>query len=131
MSNLAKSTPPHSYTAISAPLTFLLLACVFLFCCCLFVFEVFFFHFSGYFPLMLVMENTTNPSNIPHYLLRGDPFASRLSREADFVAAFYICIIGQSPTQINSFTAGIPQTECRFSRKCLMNVILFILLQAF
>ncbi|XP_013873352.1 opsin-5 [Austrofundulus limnaeus] len=43
---------------------------------------------------MLVMENTTYPSNIPHYLLRGDPFASRLSREADFVAAFYICIIG-------------------------------------
>ncbi|XP_060907360.1 opsin-5 [Labrus mixtus] len=45
---------------------------------------------------MAVMENETwtHPSHIPHYLLRGDPFASRLSREADIVAAFYICIIG-------------------------------------
>uniref|UniRef100_H3C3V3 G-protein coupled receptors family 1 profile domain-containing protein n=1 Tax=Tetraodon nigroviridis TaxID=99883 RepID=H3C3V3_TETNG len=31
---------------------------------------------------------------VPHYLLRGDPFASRLSKEADIVAAFYIFIIG-------------------------------------
>uniref|UniRef100_A0A3B4U045 Opsin-5 n=1 Tax=Seriola dumerili TaxID=41447 RepID=A0A3B4U045_SERDU len=45
---------------------------------------------------MAVMENETwpHPSFVPHYLLRGDPFASRLSREADMVAAFYICIIG-------------------------------------
>ncbi|KAM4713243.1 opsin-5 isoform 3-T3 [Anableps anableps] len=45
---------------------------------------------------MAVMENTTwpYPSYVPHYLLRGDPFASRLSREADIIAAFYICIIG-------------------------------------
>uniref|UniRef100_A0A0F8BCX0 Opsin-5 n=1 Tax=Larimichthys crocea TaxID=215358 RepID=A0A0F8BCX0_LARCR len=45
---------------------------------------------------MTVMENETWPhsSYIPHYLLRGDPFASKLSREADIVAAFYICIIG-------------------------------------
>ncbi|XP_040920627.1 opsin-5 [Toxotes jaculatrix] len=45
---------------------------------------------------MAVMENETwpHPSYVPHYLLRGDPFASRLSREADIVAAFYICIIG-------------------------------------
>ncbi|KAM6915531.1 LOW QUALITY PROTEIN: opsin-5 [Xenentodon cancila] len=42
------------------------------------------------------MENTTWPHSlyVPHYLLRDDPFASRLSREADIVAAFYICIIG-------------------------------------
>ncbi|XP_068609940.1 opsin-5 [Brachionichthys hirsutus] len=40
------------------------------------------------------MENETQPSHSRHYLLRGDPFASRLSREADFIAAFYICIIG-------------------------------------
>lgn len=47
---------------------------------------------------MAVMENETwpHPSYVPHYLLRGDPFSSRLSREADIVAAFYICIIGQS-----------------------------------
>lgn len=47
--------------------------------------------------LMEVMENETwtDSSYVPHYLLRGDPFASRLSREADIVAALYICIIGQ------------------------------------
>lgn len=47
--------------------------------------------------LMDVMENETwtHSSYVPHYLLRGDPFASRLSKEADIVAAFYICIIGQ------------------------------------
>ncbi|XP_062323488.1 opsin-5 [Osmerus eperlanus] len=45
---------------------------------------------------MSVLENETSrvSSYVPHYLLRGDPFASRLSREADIVAAFYICIIG-------------------------------------
>lgn len=47
-------------------------------------------------PLMAGMTNETwtHSSYVPHYLLRGDPFASRLSREADIVAAFYICIIG-------------------------------------
>uniref|UniRef100_A0A3Q3LEM4 Opsin-5 n=1 Tax=Mastacembelus armatus TaxID=205130 RepID=A0A3Q3LEM4_9TELE len=45
---------------------------------------------------MTAMENETWPQSlyVPHYLLRGDPFASRLSREADIVAASYICIIG-------------------------------------
>ncbi|XP_078131302.1 opsin-5 [Sander vitreus] len=45
---------------------------------------------------MAVMENETlaHPAYLPHYLLRGDPFASRLSREADIIAAFYICFIG-------------------------------------
>lgn len=43
------------------------------------------------------MENATQThSYIPHYLLRDDPFASKLSKEADIVAAFYICIIGKS-----------------------------------
>lgn len=55
------------------------------------------FFYRTLMPLMAVMENETwiQPSNIPHYLLHGDPFASRLSREADIVAALYICIIGQ------------------------------------
>lgn len=63
----------------------------------------FFLHSTGYSPLMAVMENTTWPhsSYVPHYLLRGDPFASRLSKEADIVAAFYICIIGQPLTERN------------------------------
>lgn len=46
--------------------------------------------------LMAIMENVTQPhSYIPHYLLRDDPFASKLSKEADIVAAFYICIVGK------------------------------------
>ncbi|KAF7231494.1 transcript variant X3 [Nothobranchius furzeri] len=47
-------------------------------------------------PLMAVMANSTwpYPVFVPHYLLPGDPFASKLSREADILAAFYICIIG-------------------------------------
>ncbi|XP_060948061.1 opsin-5 [Limanda limanda] len=40
------------------------------------------------------MANETWPSYASHHLLHGDPFASKLSREADIVAAFYICIIG-------------------------------------
>ncbi|XP_028296159.1 opsin-5 [Gouania willdenowi] len=40
---------------------------------------------------MDVMENI---SYVPHYLLHGDPFASKLSKEADIIAGFYICIIG-------------------------------------
>ncbi|KAF7231493.1 opsin-5 isoform X2 [Nothobranchius furzeri] len=45
---------------------------------------------------MAVMANSTwpYPVFVPHYLLPGDPFASKLSREADILAAFYICIIG-------------------------------------
>lgn len=53
-----------------------------------------FFDSSGRSLLVVAMENETR-SYLPHYLLRGDPFASRLSKEADIVAAFYICIIGQ------------------------------------
>lgn len=43
------------------------------------------------------MENETSaPSGyVPHYLLLGDPFASKLSKEADIVAAFYILFIGE------------------------------------
>ncbi|XP_029486574.2 opsin-5 [Oncorhynchus nerka] len=39
-------------------------------------------------------ETSARPDYAPHYLLEGDPFASKLSKEADIVAAFYICIIG-------------------------------------
>ncbi|KAM9551992.1 opsin-5-like isoform 2-T3 [Salvelinus alpinus] len=39
-------------------------------------------------------ETSARPDYVPHYLLAGDPFASKLSKEADIVAAFYICIIG-------------------------------------
>ncbi|XP_055042971.1 opsin-5 [Misgurnus anguillicaudatus] len=42
------------------------------------------------------MENETSAASgyVPHYLLRGDPFASKLSKEADIVAALYILIVG-------------------------------------
>ncbi|KAI1897585.1 hypothetical protein AGOR_G00084780 [Albula goreensis] len=45
---------------------------------------------------MALPENGTASlsSYVPHYLLSGDPFASKLSKEADIVAAFYICIVG-------------------------------------
>ncbi|CAL8312443.1 unnamed protein product [Lota lota] len=39
-------------------------------------------------------ESLGPPDYLPHYLLRGDPFASRLSPLADILAAFYIGIIG-------------------------------------
>ncbi|KAG9347581.1 hypothetical protein JZ751_005151, partial [Albula glossodonta] len=44
---------------------------------------------------MALPENGTASlsSYVPHYLLSGDPFASKLSKEADIVAAFYICIV--------------------------------------
>ncbi|XP_051816633.1 opsin-5 isoform X2 [Acanthochromis polyacanthus] len=57
---------------------------------------------------MAVMENVTWPhqSYVPHYLLRGDPFASKLSREADIIAALYIFIIvtGKPFFVISSFS---------------------------
>ncbi|XP_061560584.1 opsin-5 isoform X1 [Phycodurus eques] len=55
--------------------------------------------------LMAVMTNETwpHPSYVPHFLLHGDPFASRLSKEADIVAAFYICIIGIISTTGNGY----------------------------
>lgn len=79
----------------------------FLFKEALLLFQTSSFHFTGHSPLIAVMENTTwpYPAYVPHYLLRGDPFASRLSREADFIAAFYICIIGEFPFQPTSTSA--------------------------
>ncbi|KAM8847151.1 opsin-5 [Synchiropus picturatus] len=42
------------------------------------------------------MANKTWPPHlyVPHYYLRDDPFASKLSKEADIIAALYICVIG-------------------------------------
>lgn len=57
---------------------------------------------------MAIMENVTQPqSYIPHYLLRDDPFASKLSKEADIVAAFYICIIGESLIVKNALSPSL------------------------
>ncbi|KAM3861012.1 opsin-5 [Diretmus argenteus] len=51
------------------------------------------------------MENQTwsHPMYVPPYLLHRDPFASRLSKEADFAAAFYICIVGILSTIGNGY----------------------------
>ncbi|KAG2468704.1 MEP1A protein, partial [Polypterus senegalus] len=45
---------------------------------------------------MAMTENETslNTNYIPHYLLKDDPFASRLPKEVDIAAAFYLIIIG-------------------------------------
>lgn len=57
---------------------------------------------------MVIMENVTQPhSYIPHYFLRDDPFASKLSKEADIVAAFYICIIGESRIVKNALSSSL------------------------
>ncbi|XP_051952426.1 opsin-5-like [Xyrauchen texanus] len=54
---------------------------------------------------MAQLENETSipPGYMPHYRLRGDPFASKLSKEADIVAAFYILIIGILSTTGNGY----------------------------
>ncbi|XP_030303864.1 opsin-5 isoform X1 [Calypte anna] len=40
---------------------------------------------------------------IPHYLQKEDPFASKLSREADIVAGFYLTVIGILSTLGNGY----------------------------
>lgn len=40
-------------------------------------------------------HNTSSQEEyLPHYLQEEDPFASKLSREADIVAGFYLTVIG-------------------------------------
>ena len=47
---------------------------------------------------MNVMASDHNASSqeeyLPHYLQKEDPFTSKLSREADIVAGFYLTVIG-------------------------------------
>lgn len=63
-----------------------------------------------------LMENDTSiPSGyVPHYLLRGDPFASKLSKEADIVAAFYIFIIGKCTMWTIMWKSSL-QASCELS----------------
>lgn len=46
-------------------------------------------------------NNSFQEEYIPHYLQKEDPFASKLSREADIIAGFYLTIIG------NDFITGL------------------------
>lgn len=46
-------------------------------------------------------NNSSQEGYIPHYLQKEDPFASKLSREADIIAGFYLTIIG------NDFIIGL------------------------
>lgn len=45
----------------------------------------------------MALNHTDVPQDerLPHYLQDGDPFASKLSWEADLVAGFYLTIIGK------------------------------------
>lgn len=47
----------------------------------------------------MALNHTAPPQeeHLPHYLREGDPFASKLSWEADLVAGFYLTIIGELP----------------------------------
>lgn len=47
----------------------------------------------------MALNHTALPQDerLPHYLREEDPFASKLSWEADLVAGFYLTIIGKLP----------------------------------
>uniref|UniRef100_K7FFW2 Opsin-5 n=1 Tax=Pelodiscus sinensis TaxID=13735 RepID=K7FFW2_PELSI len=53
----------------------------------------------------MASNHSTLPQDgyLPHYLQDEDPFASKLSREADFVAGFYLTIIGVLSTFGNGY----------------------------
>lgn len=61
--------------------------------------QTLFFYFSDAELDMNGMASDHNTSSkeeyLPHYLQKEDPFASKLSREADIVAGFYLTIIGK------------------------------------
>jgi hypothetical protein len=48
----------------------------------------------------MALNHTALPQDerLPHYLREEDPFASKLSWEADIVAGFYLTIIGKPPS---------------------------------
>lgn len=53
--------------------------------------------------------NHTAPAldeRLPYYLREGDPFASKLSWEADLVAGFYLIIIGKFPCLFSAKAAS-------------------------
>lgn len=54
---------------------------------------------SSWFENRMALNHTALPQDerLPHYLRDGDPFASKLSWEADIVAGFYLTIIGKLP----------------------------------
>ncbi|XP_034847122.1 opsin-5 [Mirounga angustirostris] len=53
----------------------------------------------------MALNHTAPPQDehLPHYLREGDPFASKLSWEADLVAGFYLTIIGILSTFGNGY----------------------------
>nr|XP_013049981.2 opsin-5 [Anser cygnoides] len=63
--------------------------------------------FSGTELVMNGMASDHNASSqqeyLPHYLQKEDPFASKLSREADIVAGFYLTVIGILSTLGNGY----------------------------
>lgn len=56
-------------------------------------------------------NNSSQEEYIPHYLQKEDPFASKLSREADIIAGFYLTIIG------NDFIIGLCNMTIQLSER--------------
>lgn len=68
---------------------------------------------------------------LPHYLQKEDPFASKLSREADIVAGFYLTVIGNYFNL--SLKYDISLHPCRHSQRrqkllCIRFVIMYFLI---
>ncbi|KAJ8339903.1 hypothetical protein SKAU_G00345360 [Synaphobranchus kaupii] len=78
---------------------------------------------------MVLTENGTSGSDyVPHYLLQGDPFTSKLSRGADIIAAVYICIIGVMSATGNGYVLYMAfkrKTKLRPPELMTVNLALF------
>lgn len=53
---------------------------------------------------------------LPHYLQKEDPFASKLSREADIIAGFYLTVIGND-FLIRFWNMTMSLHPCRHSQR--------------
>lgn len=75
-------------------------------------------------------HNTSSQEEyLPHYLQKEDPFASKLSREADIVAGFYLTVIGNDFV-INLLNMTMSLHPCRHSQRrqkllCIRCVIMY------
>jgi len=58
---------------------------------CLFVFADTELDMSG---MASDCNSSSQEEYLPHYMQQEDPFASKLSREADIIAGFYLTVIG-------------------------------------
>lgn len=62
-------------------------------------------------------HNTSSQQEyLPHYLQKEDPFASKLSKEADIIAGFYLTVIGNDFV-IHLWNMTKPLHPCRHSKR--------------